>query len=199
MVTFAVAVLVLAATPGPALLSIVAVGSAFGFKQGTRYVIGTIAGANIVILMVIGGFAALLTNFPSLRVILAGFSLCYLIYIAWQIAIASNALNDNKTVKTIGLIDGIFIQLLNPKAYAVALALFFGFPLFYQSFAIETLTKLLIVNGIFIPAYMFWLLLGTKLRKLNLSLRLRRIVNRLLALLMLLAVAFSSASIILSM
>ena len=51
MVTFALAVLVLAATPGPALLSIVAVGSAFGFRQGTRYVIGAVAGANIVILM----------------------------------------------------------------------------------------------------------------------------------------------------
>ena len=67
MVTFALAVFVLAATPGPALLSIVAVGSAFGFKQGTRYVIGAIAGANIVILMVISGLAALLANFPSLR------------------------------------------------------------------------------------------------------------------------------------
>ena len=199
MVTFSLAVLVLAATPGPALLSIVAVGSVFGFKQGTRYVIGALAGANIVILMVIGGFAALLTNFPSLRVILAGFSLCYLIYIAWQIAIASNALNDNKTVKTIGLIDGIFIQLLNPKAYAVALALFFGFPLFYQSFAIETLTKLLIVNGIFIPAYMFWLLLGVKLQTLNLSPTLGKTVNRLLALLMLLAVAFSTSSMTLFM
>ena len=199
MVTFSLAVLVLAATPGPALLSIVAVGSAFGLKQGTRYVIGALAGANIVILMVIGGFAALLTNFPSLRVILAGFSLCYLIYIAWQVAIASNALNDNKTVKTVGLIDGIFIQLLNPKAYAVALALFFGFPLFYQNFAIETLTKLIMVNGIFVPAYMFWLLLGVKLRTLNLSPRLAKTVNQLLALSMLLAVVFSSSSVTLSM
>ena len=199
MVTFSLAVLVLAATPGPALLSIVAVGSAFGFKQGTRYVIGALAGANIVILMVISGFAVILKSFPGLQVLLAVFSLGYLAYIAWQIATASNALNENKKVKIVGFSDGIFIQLLNPKAYAVALALFFGFPLFYQSVAIETITKLLIINSIFVPAYMFWLLLGTKLRKLNLSLRLRRIVNRLLALLMLLAVAFSSASIILSM
>ena len=199
MVTFSLTVLILAATPGPALLSIVAVGSAFGFKQGTRYVIGALAGANIVILMVISGFAVILKSFPGLQVLLAVFSLGYLAYIAWQIATASNALNENKKVKIVGFSDGIFIQLLNPKAYAVALALFFGFPLFYQSVAIETITKLLIINSIFVPAYMFWLLLGTKLRKLNLSLRLRRIVNRLLALLMLLAVAFSSASIILSM
>ena len=126
MVTFALAVLVLAATPGPALLSIVAVGSAFGFKQGTRYVIGAIAGANIVILMVISGLAALLANFPSLRALLTGLSLCYLAYIAWQIATAPNVLSNNDKVKTVGIADGIFIQLLNPKAYAVALALFWG-------------------------------------------------------------------------
>jgi len=198
MVTFSLAVLVLAATPGPALLSIVAVGSAFGFKQGTRYVLGALAGANIVILMVISGFAVLLKSFPGLQVLLAGVSLCYLAYIAWQIATASNALNENKKIKIVGFSDGIFIQLLNPKAYAVALALFFGFPLLYQSVVIEMLTKLLIVNSIFVPAYMFWLLLGTKFRKLNLSPRSFKIVNRLLAFLMLLAVAFSSASIILS-
>ncbi len=199
MVSFSIAVLVLAATPGPALLSIVAVGSTFGFKQGTRYVIGALAGANIVILMVISGFAPLLTNFPGLRTILAVFSLCYLVYIAWQIATASNVLNKNKKVKIVGFSDGIFIQLFNPKAYAVALALFFGFPLFYQNFAIETLTKLIMVNGIFVPAYMFWLLLGVKLRTLNLSPRLAKTVNQLLALSMLLAVVFSSSSVTLSM
>ena len=64
MATFILAVLVLSATPGPALLSIVAVGSAFGFKKGIRYVIGAIAGANIVILMVISGLVALLATFP---------------------------------------------------------------------------------------------------------------------------------------
>jgi hypothetical protein len=71
-----------------------------------------------------------------------------------------------------------------------------GFPFSYQSFAIETLSKLLIVNGIFIPAYALWLLLGVKLRALDLSPKLTKRLNQLLALLMLLAVAFSGTSII---
>ena len=126
MVTFILVVLVLAATPAPApaLLSIVAVGSGLGFKQGKRYVVDAIADANIVILMLISGLAALLANFPSLQALLTGLSLFYLTSIAWQIATAPNVLNINKIVKVIGLGDGIFIQLLNPKAYAVALALF---------------------------------------------------------------------------
>ena len=195
MLTFTLAVFVLAGTPGPALVSIVAVGSAFGFKQGVRYVIGAIFGANIVILMVISGFTALLANLPSLRALLAGVSLCYLVYIAWQIATAPNVLNDNENVKIVGLIDGVLIQILNPKAYAVALALFFGFPFSNHSFVIETLTKLLIINGIFIPAYLLWLLFGVKLRELKLSRRKAKLVNWTLAILMLLAVAFSSISI----
>ncbi len=194
MVTFSLAVLVLAATPGPALISIVAVGSAFGFRQGVRYVIGTIIGANIVILMVISGLAALIKNFPNLQALLTGMSLCYLTYIAWQLATAPDVPRFKEKVKVVGLIDGIFIQLLNPKAYAVALALFLGFPFYYQSFAVETLTKLLIVNGIFTPAYALWFLLGVKLRALNLSTYLTKKVNQTLALLMLLAVVTSSVS-----
>ena len=195
MFTFVLAVLVLAATPGPALLSIVAVGSAFGYKQGIKYVVGALAGANIVIFMVICGFAVLLAKFSGLRAMLTGFSACYLVYIAWQIATAPNVLNDNENVKIVGLIDGVLIQILNPKAYAVALALFFGFPFSNHSFVIETLTKLLIINGIFIPAYLLWLLFGVKLRELKLSRRKAKLVNWTLAILMLLAVAFSSISI----
>ena len=158
--------------------------------------IGAIAGANIVILMVISGLAALLANFPSLQALLTGLSLCYLTYVAWLIATAPNVLNNNEKVKIVGIADGIFIQLLNPKAYAVALALFLGFPFSYQSFAIETLTKLLIVNGIFIPAYALWLLLGVQLRALNLSSALTKRLSQSLALLMLVAVVISGASII---
>ena len=195
MLTFSLAVLVLAATPGPALISILAVGAAFGFKQGTKYVIGALTGVNIVFFMVIGGLAALLANFPSLQELLTGLSLCYLVYIAWQIATAPNVLNSNEGVRIVGIADGLLIQLLNPKAYAVALALFLGFPFSHQSFAIETLTKLLIINGIFIPAYTFWLLLGVKLRALRLSPQSTKRLNQLLALSMLLAVVFSVMSI----
>ena len=109
MATFILAVLVLAATPAPALLSIVAVGSGFGFKQGKRYVVGAIADANFVILMVISVLAALLANFTSLQALLTGLSLFYLTYIAWQIATAPNVLNINEKVKVIGLADRIFI------------------------------------------------------------------------------------------
>ena len=144
--------------------------------------------------MVICGLAAVIANFPNLQALLTGLSLCYLTYIAWQIAAAPDVLNTHKKAKVAGLGDGIFIQLLNPKAYAVALALFLGFPFSYQSFTIETLTKLLIVNSIFIPAYTLWFLLGVKLRTLNLSPFVTKKVNQSLALLMLLAVAVSSVS-----
>ena len=147
-----------------------------------------------MILMVISGLAALLKNFPILQASLIGLSLCYLTYIAWRIANAPDVLRIKEKVNLVGFIDGILIQLLNPKAYAVALALFSGFPFYYQSYAVETLTKLLLVNGIFTPAYTLWFLLGVKLRALNLSTNLTKKVNQTLALLMLLAVVTSSVS-----
>jgi threonine/homoserine/homoserine lactone efflux protein len=126
---------------------------------------------------------------------LTSLSLCYLVYIAWQIATATDTPNRNEKVRMVGFGDGTIIQLFNPKAYIVALVLFSGFPFLFASLPVETLAKLLIINAIFIPAYTMWLLVGVKLYTLNLSPNITRKINVALALSMLLAVAFSSISI----
>ena len=65
--------------------------------------------------------------------------------------------------------DGIIIKFLNPEAYAVALALFFGFPFYGQSFIVETTLKFLIVNTIWVPAHLAWLNIGLTLNTVNLN------------------------------
>lgn len=191
MLTFAIAVFVLAATPGPALLSILGTGAAFGFRVGLKYVIGALVGANVVILLVISGLANFLESLPQIRVILIFISLCYLSYIAFQIATSNANSGLERTTNLVGFKDGVIIQLINPKAYAVALALFSGFPFSKQTLFVEIYLKLLITNVIFIPAYLAWLLAGVKLNSLNLSHKKARIVKIMLAFLMLVAALVS--------
>ena len=53
MLTFALAVFLLIATPGPGVLSTAGVGSAFGWRPGLSYVTGLWAGTNLVSLAII--------------------------------------------------------------------------------------------------------------------------------------------------
>ena len=191
MLTFAIAVFVLAATPGPALLSILGTGAAFGFRVGLKYVTGALVGANVVILLVISGLANFLESLPQIRVTLSFISLCYLSYIAFQIASSNSNSGLERTTNMVGFKDGVIIQLINPKAYAVALALFSGFPFSKQTLFVEIYLKLLITNVIFIPAYLAWLLLGVKLNSLNWSPKKARKLNITLSFLMIAAVLIS--------
>lgn len=169
MLTFAIAVFVLAATPGPALLSILGTGAAFGFRVGLKYAIGALVGANVVILSIISGLVNFLESLPQIRVLLIFISFCYLSYIAFQIVASNSNSGLERTTKLVSFKDVLIIQLINPKAYAVALALFSGFPFSKQTLFVEIYLKLLITNVIFIPAYLAWLLAGVKLNSLNLS------------------------------
>ena len=83
MLTFAIAVFVLAATPGPALLSILGTGAAFGFRVGLKYVIGALVGANVAILLIISGLANFLESSPNPSDI-NFISLCYLSYVLFK-------------------------------------------------------------------------------------------------------------------
>ena len=148
-----IVVFVLAATPGPALLSIVGAGSAFGFKGGLPYTFGALLGANIVIMLSIAGFASILMAAPNFKIFLSIVSLSYLVYVAFQVASSNQMVNDTEKKCRLGVINGVIIQLLNPKAYAVGIALFSGFPLAINNMLSEVIIKLLLINSIFVPAY----------------------------------------------
>ena len=148
MIAFVIAVFVLAAIPGPALLSIVAVGSAFGFRGGLSYTVGALLGANIVMILSIIGFASILAAAPNLKIFLSMLSLGYLVYVAFQITRSKQTLGKAEKKRSLGLTDGVIIQLINPKAYAVGLALFSGFPPAKDNMLGEILIKFTIVNSI---------------------------------------------------
>jgi threonine/homoserine/homoserine lactone efflux protein len=176
MLTFALAVFLLIITPGPGVLSLAGVGAAFGWRQGIQYLAGLFIGTNIVCLAVISGLAAIVLADPIVRTILLAVSAAYLACLAFRIAFAGAKIAFI-SMSTPGLMAGLTLQFINPKAYAVNTTLFSGFAFYPESLVIETGLKLLIVNVIWLLLHCLWLYAGVKINRLELALRTQRAIN----------------------
>ena len=191
MIEFALAVFFLIITPGPGVLSTAGVGSAFGYRPGLAYVGGLFVGNNVVAALVISGLAASALAVPWLRTILAWASVAYLIYLAAKIAFAGSKVAFMEAERAPGFVDGLALQAINPKAYAVNTALFSGFAFMPDSLWTETVIKVVIFNAIWVPIHLAWLWAGVILRRLDLSPRTQRAINIAMAVSMLMVVALA--------
>ncbi len=194
MITFAAAVFFLIITPGPGVLSAAGVGAAYGMRSGLNYVTGLFIGNNLVILAVISGLAAVVLAVPWVRIVLFALSTAYLLYIALRIAFAGSSIRFITVQSKPGVLAGILLQPINPKAYAVNTALFSGFAMFPDALVAEALWKLVIVNAIWLPIHVLWVWFGTILQKLELQPRQHRLINMVMASSMLFVVALAVAS-----
>lgn len=194
MITFVVAVFFLLITPGPGVLSVAGVGSAFGGKPGARYIAGLFVGTNLVAVAVVTGLAAIVLANPDIRLILLFASSGYLLYLAVKIAFSGSKIAFIKATKAPGFWGGITLQAINPKAYAVNTALFTGFAFWPDSLVVETSLKFLIINAIWIPIHFLWLYAGISLHRLNLPKHIQFRINIVMALSMLAVVALAATS-----
>lgn len=191
MLTFAAAVFFLIITPGPGVLSAAGVGAAYGVRSGLRYVLGLFIGNNLVILAVITGISALILANPVVRTFLFALSTAYLLYLAGRIAFAGSKLAFAPATTEPGVLNGVLLQPINPKAYAVNTALFSGFALMPDAIVAEALLKLLIVNAIWVPIHMIWVWFGFRLKQLDLAAHMQRRINYAMAASMLLVVGLA--------
>jgi threonine/homoserine/homoserine lactone efflux protein len=118
-------------------------------------------------------------------------SIGYLLYLAAKIAFAGSKLSFIEAKSAPGVVSGLMLQAINPKAYVVNTTLFAGFPFAPENLVFETLAKLLIVNAIWIPIHLGWLYAGATLHRLNLSETAHRRINMLMAASMLAVVALA--------
>ena len=195
MFSFTLSVLLLLLTPGPGVLSTAGVGAAFGFGAGIRYVGGLFVGTNLVALAVVSGLATIVLASDWARYLLLFLSTLYLLYIAARIALAGSKIAFIAAARKPGIRAGILLQVINPKAYAVNTAWFSGFVLYPDSLPMETAVKFLLINLIWIPVHLLWLAAGHSLQQMDLSASTQSLINKLMALAMLLVVALAVYSV----
>ena len=181
MFTFALAVILLVGTPGPGVLSAAAVGAAYGFKAGSRYITGLFIGNALVGLIVILGIAALLLANPYLRYILLLCSTLYILWLAKKVAFAGVDIEFHEASSKPGIREGTILQLINPKSYIVNSTFFAGFVIWPSNYTAEVAAKFLVFYAIWYPIHYAWLMLGIKIRQLNLDPTFQRGVNWVMA------------------
>ncbi|WP_428525038.1 LysE family translocator [Roseibium sp.] len=191
MITFALAVFFLIITPGPGVLSVAGVGSAFGFGPGARYIGGLFVGTNLVAIAVVSGMATVILANENIRAGLLIASVLYLLYLAYRIAFAGTRIAFKEAPSAPGFLAGVTLQLVNPKAYAVNTTLLTGFAFLPSSLIAETLLKFLIMNLIWIPIHFGWLYVGMTIHRLNLAPHVQRRVNIAMAISMLIVVGLA--------
>jgi len=131
---------------------------------------------------------------PGLREVMLALSIAYLLYLAARIAFSGAKIAFIEARTPPGILNGIALQMINPKAYVVATTLFSGFPIQGQSPIVEIATKFLIINIVWLPIHILWLWAGVSLKKLALSDARQRAINVFMAIALLVVVTLASVS-----
>ena len=181
MLSFAAAVFFLLITPGPGVLTTAGVGAGFGYGPGLRFLTGLFVGTNLVAAAVVSGLAAVVLSIPEARIVATWASIGFFLYLASKIALSGAKVGFMQASSPPGFVNGVLLQFINPKAYAVNTTLFFGFPFLSDAPSLEILLKFALINAVWIPVHLIWLWAGVSIKRMDLSPAKQRAVNLAMA------------------
>lgn len=188
---FVLAALALAGSPGPATLSLAATGAAFGARRGLGYLIGINAGMVVVLAVTASGVVGVFLTLPGAKPIVTTLAAAYFVYLAWRIATAPPLAERSEQHREPSLAGGVFLSLINPKAYAAMAALFSGFVLVRTPLELDAAAKIAVLLPMIFSINAAWLFAGAALTRFFREPRTNRIVNVTFAILLLGSVAFA--------
>ncbi|TPI18788.1 LysE family translocator [Mesorhizobium sp. B4-1-1] len=154
-----VAATVVMGSPGPATISVTAIGAAFGLRPSLRYTSGVVLGTIAVLLAVAAGIFGMLTSVPGVAPVLAIASAAYILYLAFKIATAPPLAERGNMAMKPDFLGGFMLAVANPKAYVAIGAVFAG-----AASRADTLgapTRLLVLAAMIVAIHVAWLLAGT--------------------------------------
>ncbi len=173
-------------SPGPATISIAAVGSAFGVARAIPYMVGLIAGTTGVLVIVALGLSAALLSLPAIGPALTIASIAYVVWLAWKIATAPPLTALDPASAPPPLWGGVVLGIANPKAY-VAIAAVFAANRIAVDPAADAIAKTAILAAMIVAIHVVWLLAGAAFARLLTNPVAARITNVTLAATMLVA------------
>lgn len=167
-------------SPGPATISLVAAGSAYGVRRSLPYLIGIIVGTTIVLLAVATGITAALLAVPAIGSILVWSSVAYILWLAYHIATAPPLSEPTAALSTFSLAGGTFLGIANPKAW-VAIAAVFASGHLAEDTTTDAAAKIAVLTAMIIAICAMWLVAGTSIAPLLRDPGRARVVNVALA------------------
>jgi cysteine/O-acetylserine efflux protein len=171
-------------TPGPNNLSCASMGINFGIKKTMPYLFGIITG--FFLLLLLCGFFSnlLLTAIPSIEPILRWIGATYILYLAYGTFKTSLPFKEKTNQYLWGFYKGVLLQFINPKGIIYGLTLYSVFvnPLIGNPFYI-----ILFSLGFALLCFcsiLTWALFGVIINQYLHYVKLRIILNSILALLL---------------
>lgn len=157
---------VMSISPGPGNFLLLSSGATFGFRRSLSLIFGISLGFLSMVAIIGLGFGRVLNAYPSTVTVLKIACAAYVLYLASNIA-RSRAVpteDGSEVGAPVGFIQAATLQLVNPKAWAVALIL----PVTYTVPESYLLSLALLIGVFFlvnVPAISTWALAGATLTR----------------------------------
>ncbi|PZV38202.1 LysE family translocator [Mesorhizobium kowhaii] len=168
-------------SPGPATISVTAVGAAFGMRHSLRYTCGIVLGTIAVLLVVATGVMAVLTSMPRLAPLLAFASAAYILYLAFKIAAAPPLAARVAEASRPTWLAGFLLAVANPKAYVAIAAVFAGASSSQGARDIGLWLKLTVLALMIVAIHALWLVAGAAFARFLRQPAASRIINLVFA------------------
>jgi len=151
IVSFSLATLALALSPGPDNMYVLTQSLAHGSKSGIATTAGLISGCIVHTALLAFGVSAIITASEGLFFVIKLIGAAYLFYLAYQVyrAKASIAISDNTDLKKSAWYyfkTGVIMNLVNPKVLLFFIAFF---PAFLWNPEESTVAQFFILGGVF--------------------------------------------------
>jgi len=181
--SLAMATLLLLGSPGPATLSLAAVGATSGVRDGFPFLGGILTGLLVCIAAAGYGIAIVFESYPELSLGVQLIGGAYLLWVAYKIGSAPQLSDaDSGSAAALSFRDGFFVNLLNPKAYIAFFALFSQFLLPLGSTTVSFIGTGCVCFGLAVIIDACWLVAGSGLKSVFSHPRYHRAVRVLFAL-----------------
>ena len=173
-------------TPGPNNSILTASGIKFGFFRTIPNIFGIPTGHGFQLALVCLGLGSLFTYYPFLLDILRYVGAAYILFLAYKMFGSLNISSSEEKTRPLKYYEAILFQFINPKAWVICIT---AVSLFYpekENLFIGTVFMVIMSTIINIPSISIWALGGSIIRHYLSNKTLKKIIEWLLALMLIL-------------
>jgi threonine/homoserine/homoserine lactone efflux protein len=176
-------------TPGPNNAMLTASGMKFGFIRTLPHLIGIPIGHIFQIGLCCYGFANIFLIYPNIQNYMRIICFLYLLYLSWKM-IGSFSLEQKETGRPLRFYEASLFQFINPKAWSIALTVSSGFFPADENLIIGILFVTMTAAFVCFPSITLWVLFGNSLRNFVKARKTKKIIEYILAVLLVLTGLF---------
>ena len=176
-------------TPGPNNAMLTASGMKFGFIRTLPHLVAISLGHILQIGLTCFGLANLFLIYPQVQFYMKILCFLYLIYLGWKM-IGSFSSIKKETGRPLKFYEASLFQFINPKAWSIAVTVASGFFPSKENIFIGVAFVTITAAVICFPTISLWALFGSGLRRFINNAKIKKTIEYLLALLLVLTGLF---------